>query len=373
MYIKNLQLNNFRNYSGLNLDFSPSINVIYGSNGYGKTNLLEAMFLCCIGKSFRTSHDTEMIMCEKDDFTVRLELAECLSSFVSFNLNRKKVKSICIDGDYVDRIRFLLGRVNGILFSPETLKIVTEGPLERRSFINIALCQLSSDYYYSLYMYEKSCEEKNKILESNSNDNIMMDVLNEKIVTYGSNIILKRYEFLKELSKFSEEFYNIISSEKEKLDIFYHVSLPSFYEVLKNGNNENVSRETISEYFKKDLSNQRNIEREKENKKCMIGPHRDDFDILLNGLSIKSFGSQGQKRSSVISLKLGELEIMKSVSGKTPILFLDDVLSELDNVRKMKIIELTKGIQTFFTCAEKSDFSCVKEENVNFIMVENLR
>ena len=372
MYISNLKLNNFRNYNSLNIDFQPSVNVIYGKNGYGKTNLLEAMFLCCIGKSFRTSHESELIKQGTDEYNVCVRLENNISRDINISYNKEKRRDISVDGLKIEKIRFLLGRAVGIIFSPETIRLVNDGPSERRKFLDMTLCQLSSEYYYNLYVYTKSLEEKNKILcgSNYGYDKLLMSVINEKLAVYGAKVAIKRFETIQKIGEFSKHYYGIISEEEEELFLRYRPSGVIF------GDNE-YNENKISEAFYNELTSNEIIQRELDNKRSVIGPQRDDFDIILNGLSLKTYGSQGQKRSATVALKLAELGLVKEVSGRTPILFLDDVLSELDNRRKGKILELTGELQTFYTCAEKSDFiidrGMKNADCVNFIEVENLR
>lgn len=380
MFIKEIKLNNFRNYDSLNLSVSPGINVIYGKNGYGKTNILEAMFLCCIGKSFRTNHDVELIKNDRESYDVKVKIDENMFSSIEILYNRKKVKAVKVDGVYIEKLRFLMGCLNGIIFSPETLSLINDGPSERRRFLDIAICQISSDYFFAVSTYNRYVAEKTALITNakfKSQDETTLSVYNENIAKYGALIFCKRYGFMKNVSNFASVFYNEISDNKEKLEITYQPACASVQKYLEE--NEEINQEEVEKLFLEELNAEKNIKREKEYGKCFIGPHRDDFDCLLNGFSMKSFASQGQKRSAVIAIKLSELEIVKKASGKTPILFLDDVLSELDRERKNKILELTKNYQTFITCTDRD----IAEElfkgknapnnNINYINVESLR
>lgn len=389
MYISKLELRDFRNYDHLSLDLSPGVNVIYGKNGYGKTNLLEAMFLCCIGKSFKGAKDSEIIRYNQNEYFVKTRIEENTCGTISVRYEKNKLKYVEIDGIYIEKLRFLLGRIIGIMFSPESIRIVSEGPSQRRKFLDIALCQLSTDYYYSLLMYNRFCEEKNRLLESKAAaDEIEKTVINENLAKYGAKIAYERMRFINEMNGAAAGKYGFISSEEEKLAVEYVPDIPSFVSAANAliAGEKNVPRGTISEtvaemteekireLFLEDLSNKKLQQREEDYRKNLIGVQRDDFDILFNGMSMRSFGSQGQKRSAAIALTFAVLEIMKNRSGRVPILFFDDVLSELDKGRKNKIAILSKEVQTIFTCTERNMLPAgAGNKSANFINVEKLR
>jgi len=378
LYIKEIQLKNFRNYDSLKLDVVPGINVIYGKNGYGKTNILEAMFLCCIGKSFRTNHDIEMIKKEEYKFSVRVALDENLFGVVDISYDKKKNKVIKVDGICIDKIKMLMGKMNGIIFSPETISMINEGPSERRRFLDVALCQMSGSYYYALSMYNHFANQKIALLLNKNNiDETTLQIYNENLAKYGGEIIFKRYGFMQNVNSFAKEFYKEISEDTEKLEIKY---LPCSSLVEKYFlTNEEKSLEEIQKLLFENINSENNRKKEIEYGKCLVGPHRDDFECKLDDVLVKAYGSQGQKRSVVVSIKLAEIEIMKKITGNTPILFLDDVLSELDRVRKNKILELTKNYQTFITCTDRDiaeDLLKISNNyinKVNYINVEILR
>lgn len=372
MFITELNLSNFRNYEKLNISLDSGINIIYGKNGYGKTNILESMFLCCIGKSFRTNHDVEMIKSGEQKFDVKVKLSDNLFGSIEVSYDKNKSKVVIVDGVCINKLRLLMGKMHGILFSPETLSLINDGPSERRKFMDVALCQLSGNYYYSLIMYNKAVQEKNALLSDrfSSVDKISLDVYNEQLADFGSFIIASRYNYMKKINEFASELYNEISDSSEKIGIKYVTNSSN---ILKS--NEEFDINKLKSDLYDEISSERNISREKDLGRCIIGPHRDDFETVLNDFSLKSFGSQGQKRSAAVAMKIAEIEIMKEKSGKTPILFLDDVLSELDNMRKNKIIELTKNYQTFITCTDRdvAEDLLKKKENVKYINVEQLR
>lgn len=379
MYISRLELRNFRNYEQLSLDLSPEINVIYGKNGYGKTNLLEAMFLCCIGKSFKGAKDSEMIRYDQSEYFVKTRIEDNVCGSVSVKYEKNKLKYVEIDGLYIEKLRFLLGKIVGIVFSPESIKIVSEGPSHRRKFLDVALCQLSTDYYYSLLMYNRFCEEKNSLLESRIVvDDIEKTVINENLAKYGAKIAYERMRFIDEMNSIASDKYGFISSGEEILTAKYIPDIPSYFSL----SDKNVPRGTIAgslteeqirAMFLNDLNNKKLQQRECDYRKNLIGVQRDDFDILFNDVSMRNFGSQGQKRSAAIALTFAVLEIMKKRTGRVPILFFDDVLSELDEKRKEKIAILSRGAQTLFTCTDREMLPAGGKSSASFINVEKLR
>ncbi len=364
------------------MNVEPGINVIYGKNGFGKTNILEAMFLCCIGKSFRTSHDSEMIRQGEYEFKVQLKIDDNLFGSIAVSYNKKKQKVVKVDGVCLEKLRFLMGKLNGIIFSPETMSLINEGPAERRKFLDVALCQMSGNYFYALSLYNKFLNEKTALIADKFKpvDPTTLEILNEKLASLAADIIFARDYFLSRAGKYSSDFYENISGKRENLVIKPVYSVPGlknyFIDVEKScGKSE---KKEIEKIILNELNSEVNRKKETDYGKCFIGPHRDDFDCVMNGLSLKSYGSQGQKRSAVVALKLSELEIMKETSGRVPVLFLDDVLSELDRERKNKILELTKNYQTFITCTDRDIAEdIISAENsasarVKYINVENL-
>lgn len=380
MIIKELELHNFRNYNSLNLEFSPSINVIYGKNGYGKTNLLEAMFLCCVGKSYKAIKDAELIMYGEDSYKVKTRIGDSICKSISVFYERNKSKYIEIDGVYIEKLRMLFGNLIGLMFSPESVRIVTDGPSYRRRLLDIALCQIKKDYYYSLMMYNRFCEEKGKLLEQGAvSDNIELEVINENIARFGASIAVDRYNFVIQLNDIAGKYYSFMTDEKETINMRYFPNIHSMNtaigERIADGDLSDFSVESVQKDFLEELNDERLMRREREFRKNLVGIQRDDIGMDLCGNSLRNYGSQGQKRSYAISITLAELEILKQKSGRTPVLFLDDVLSELDNARKSKIVEMTKNIQTFYTCTDKEMMRLQADgaSLINFIDVEKLR
>lgn len=375
MFIEAVKLKNFRNYDSLDLKLSPAVNVIYGKNGQGKTNILEAMFLCAVGKSFRTPHDGEMIQHDKENFSVEIKIGDNLFGSVSVKYDRKKAKVICVDGACIPKMRFLMGKLVGVMFSPENMRLVSDGPAERRKFLDMAICQLGAGYYHALLMYNKAVKEKNILLSDSMHkniDKISLSVYNETLAEYGSVILFERLKFIEKLAHYAAIRHQFITDKNEELLIRYTPSC----DFLKEKNMvPDMTREKIRAIFYEQLSSDITAARERDRGRCLIGPHRDDFDLILSDISLKQYGSQGQKRTAVIAVKLAELAIMQEITGRTPVLFLDDVMSELDIARKGKLVECLEGVQTFITCTDRDvagDFEKV-DPNVRYINAENLR
>ena len=340
MYLSNIKLNNFRNYKSLNLDLSENINVLLGKNAQGKTNLLEAIFFCGIGKSFKSVKDKELIKWEKERGKIEIEIQKKYrKQKIEINLSKSLKKNIKIDGISIIRIGDLLGEIPVVFFSPDELKLIKESPEERRKFMNISLSQTDKKYFYLLRRYEKILANRNKLLKETKDIEVLrqtIDIWDRVLVDVAEKIIKERERFIKEITPFAEKALDYISGGKEKLRVEY--------KGLKSEN------QTYSEILAKKLK--QNIEKDFKLGYTSIGPHRDDIDIYLNEIEVKNFASQGQQRTVALSLKLAELEIMKQKTGEYPILLLDDVFSELDSERREKLLKFTTRTQTFITCTD---------------------
>ncbi len=354
MYIKNLKLKDFRNYESLDLNFNDSINIFYGDNAQGKTNILEAIFLCASGRSHRTSKDQDLIKYGSDNFYIRTEIEKNnTDTRVEIFFSNEKKKRIRINDIGIKKMVDLIGNVNAVLFSPEDLMIIKEGPSERRRFVDITLSQLRPTYFYELQQYNKVLFQRNSLLKEIQKKRFLLDTLevwDEKLIEIGSSLILSRQKFIDKLNVLIENNHGKLTADTEKLFIRY---VSSFY--IKNYG-DTIE---IKENFKKDLKTVRN--KELLRGISMIGPQRDDYEINLNSMNIRTFGSQGQQRTAILSIKLSEIEIMKEETGEYPILLLDDVMSELDYKRQEFLIERLKNVQTFITCTDKEFFVKNKE------------
>ena len=340
MIIKKLSLTNFRNYSNQTIEFSPNLNVIIGKNAQGKTNLLEAVFLCTIGRSPRTTKDKDLIKWESTFSKITLNITKKIGSkTIDLYLFNNQNKAIKIDQIGIKKIGQLFGTFNAIYFSPDELKLIKESPDERRRFMDIDLCQFDKNYYYNLSSYNSILQQRNKLLKT-PDTSVLKDTIpvwNEQLATYGSKIILARVGLINKLKNFVYTIHKNLTSDKEELNIEYQGYL---------ADNENDLKILLLKKYEE------SIEKDIKLGFTTVGPHRDDIKITSNGIDLRSFGSQGQQRTASLSLKLAELEVFKDNLGEYPVLLLDDVLSELDSTRQLKLLEFITPIQTLLTCTD---------------------
>lgn len=342
MYIKKLQMLNYRNYKSLDINLGKNVNVFMGDNAQGKTNILEAIYYCAFAKSNRTSKDKELINWEANSAYLSLLVGrDRLDKLIDINILKDGKKAIRINKVKVSKIGELFGSFNVVMFSPEDLRIIKDSPGIRRKFIDMELCQLNSRYYYNLVQYNKILNERNVVLKNRKIDIEILDIYDTQLSEYGNNIIIDRIKYIKKLNFYGEKIHNDISSGKEKIEFKYITGIRNL---------ENI-KEDFYELLKK------NRQKDMEKGVTTIGPHRDDFTILLNGIDAKSFGSQGQQRSAVLTMKFSSLKIIKELTNEFPILLLDDVLSELDFNRKRYILTSIGEIQTVITCTGIEDLT----------------
>lgn len=335
MYFTSVKLKNFRNYTEESVEFHPRVNLITGNNAQGKTNLLESLYIMSLGKSFRTSKDSEMIrfgeeFCRVE--TVSSKDGEELSVIIDY---RKDGKSVQIDGVKINKNIEMLSHVYTVVFSPEDLKIVKEEPDKRRKFIDRELCQLKPVYYKNLARYKKILQQRNMFLKNGEINQAMLDVWNEELASYGSKIILERNRFISHLNEMSRELHHGITDGKEHLEISYE---------------SNVPVEGLKESFLQKLKSHQHLDVMRGN--TSVGPHKDDLKICVDGVDIRHYGSQGQQRTAALSLKLAEIRMIQEEAEEDPILLLDDVLSELDGERQKFLVRSLSEIQIFITAAE---------------------
>lgn len=339
MIVKDISVTRFRNYENERVELTPTLNVLCGKNAQGKTNLLEAIYFCAIGKSLRAKKEKEIIGFNFDSAKIELNVKkEYSNTKIEIYLFKSQKKVIKINGIPIRKIGELMGEFNAVYFSPDELRLVKECPEDRRKFMDISLSQMSKEYFYNLNRYEKILLNRNKLLKSTRDINVVKDTIsiwNEQLSSVASKIIFDRINFLKKLSNFSNLAHNYLSSEKETLKLDYSG--------IKKNTSEEIKEEILSRLEK-------NLEKDFENGWTSIGPHRDDIKIIVNDLDIKTYGSQGQQRTVALSLKLAELEIIKEQTGEYPVLLLDDVLSELDKDRRRKLINFTRKTQTILSC-----------------------
>lgn len=339
MYIQSLELKNYRNYDRLIIEFSKGTNILYGDNAQGKTNILEAVYLGATTKSHRGSKDREIIRFGENESHIRIHLVkQDIGHQIDMHLKKSKTKGAAIDQIPIKRSSDLLGFVPVIFFSPEDLSIIKNGPSERRKFLDIELSQLEKMYLHQLSSYNKVMTQRNNLLRQLAFQRDLLDTLDSwdlQLVRYGSEVIRYRQKFIDDLNGIIREIHKNLTGKKEKIDLKYDYSVnyDEFLTVLQK------KREIDLKYAS-----------------TGAGPHRDDIEFLVNGIDIRRFGSQGQQRTAALSLKLAQIELVKRQTGETPILLLDDVLSELDSSRKNYLLDSIKDIQTLITCTGLEEF-----------------
>lgn len=347
MKLKSISLANFRNYENELILPADGMNVIVGQNAQGKTNIIEAIYLCCVGRSHRTSRDEELISWDKPYCRVAVSSYQNdgthdVSIYIS--KSEKKKKQIKISNKKADRIGELFGHVCGVLFSPEDLQIIKGGPSERRRFLDMMLSQLNPNYFYSLQKYSKTLAQRNALLREIATKPYLSDMLDpwdDILAQCGSYIAEERMKAIQKLSEIAEEEHRYLTGEKEILSLSY---------ISGTKDAENI-KEKFSASLKKG--------REEDIKRQMtgFGIHRDDIGIKINEKMTRIYGSQGQQRSAVLSLKLSQIDYFREEKGEDPVLLLDDVMSELDPSRRIRLSERIDRIQTFVTCTDLSDLS----------------
>ena len=344
MIIQSLELKDYRNYRSLSIEFNKNINILFGNNAQGKTNILEALYMCATTKSHKGSKDKEMIRFKQDEAHLRLYLQKKeISHKIDMHLKKNKTKGVAIDGISIKKSSELFGLLNIVFFSPEDLSIIKNGPSERRKFMDLELCQLDKIYFYNLSKYNKILVQRNNLLKQiKSNPSLIdtLDIWDEQLVNYGINIIKKREEFIVLLNKIIYQIHQKLTGGLEKIKVEYDPSVKE-------------------KEFHKELSKKRELDL--KNLFTYVGPHKDDISFYVNGIDIRKFGSQGQQRTAALSLKLAEIELVKKIINDTPILLLDDVLSELDKNRKNYLLDSINDVQTIITCTDFDfRYSCDK-------------
>jgi DNA replication and repair protein RecF len=367
MNIDELQVINFRNLHLVRAQFPPGLNLIYGANAQGKTNLLEAVYLLVTGRSFRTTAEREMIPWIRDNYeatVVRARVAKRSGEerfLVTFN---QREKNVIVNGEPILRLGELIGRINAVLFTPADLELVRGAPATRRRFMDIELSQVSRPYLHHLQRYDLALRQRNALLKQHQHRPKLREELriwDEQLVAHGAQLSVARMEMLLRLSTAAQQSYNIIAASAEELKLLYRPS-PA-------GVNESGDASELSARLAETLCN--SMDEDIRRGATSIGPHRDDFDFLLSGHNARDFGSQGQQRSCVLALKLAELEYMESVTREPPLLLLDDLMSELDEHRRGALLgNLKPGIQTFITTTEKEPVIALATPAATFQMQE---
>lgn len=360
MNLKNLQLVNFRNYEKLYVEFNKNINLLIGKNGQGKTNIVESIYMLSIGKSFRTNKDKEIIKFSTENLYIGGNFEKIGSTKKIEIFIDKTKKGIKINKVGIQKIQELLGNLNVVIFSPEDLKLVKDGPKERRSFIDKEISQIMPKYYNYLMNYNKTLLQRNKFLKGYHVDENLLDVYDANLSKYGSYIYIFRRDFIKKLSKISKSFHKDLTNDKEDLIIVYKNQID-----LTDEDDVNSAYNKLMEKITSNRSN------DIEMRTTKYGIHKDDLNIFIDDIDVRLYGSQGQQRTASISLKLSEIELIKQEVGEYPVLILDDVFSELDEVRQRLLVEKLDNIQMFITTAEISHKNIFNINNTTIFNIDN--
>ena len=344
MWIKKIKIKNFRNYESEEINLEKNINIFYGQNAQGKTNIIESIFLCSLGKSFRTKKDKEMIKLNEQNALVEVEYEKSdRDGKIKIEIGNKK--NIYLNGIKIKKLSELLGNLNIVIFTPDDINILKGGPQNRRRFLDIMISQLRPNYMHILNLYIKTMEQRNNYLrqiKEEHKDENLLEIWDEKLAEYAIKIYDYRKEFIEKIIKKLDIIHKNITNEEEQIELEYVTECDSKEKYLK----------LLKERRKLDIIKGFTTK----------GVHRDDFMIYINKKDIKIFGSQGQNRTAMLSLKLAELQVIYDEIGEYPILLLDDFMSELDKTRRKNFLENIEGTQVIITGTEKLDI-----ENLEYL------
>ena len=344
MWIKNIKIKNFRNYNQEEINLEKNINIFYGKNAQGKTNIIESIFLCSLGKSFRAKKDNEMIKLNEENAIVEIEYEKSdRDGKIKIEIGNKK--NIYLNGIKIKKLSELLGNLNIVIFTPDDINILKGGPQNRRRFLDIMISQLRPNYMHILNLYLKTIEQRNKYLrqiKEEHKDENLLEIWDEKLAEYAVKIYEYRKEFIEKIIKKINIIHKNITNGEEQIELEY----------ITECDNKEKYLQLLKERRKLDIIKGFTTK----------GIHRDDFVIYINKKEIKIFGSQGQNRTAMLSLKLAELQVIYDEIGEYPILLLDDFMSELDKTRRKNFLENIEGTQVIITGTEKLDI-----ENLEYL------
>ena len=341
MIVESVELKDIRNYEFLDMNFNEHVNIIYGDNAQGKTNILESIYMCSTSKSHRGSKDREIVRFGKDESHIKLNvLKHGMKYRIDMHLKKSKTKGIAVNGIPIKKAVELFGIINIVFFSPEDLNIIKNGPSERRRFMDMELSQLDKIYLSNLVNYNKVLNQRNKLLKDiafSPSEQLMqtLDIWDMQLVKYGSLIIKGRKSFIEKINTIISDIHSRLTGGIENIKVCYvpDVDVNDFEEEVGNSRQKDIKYKVTGK-----------------------GPHKDDLIFLINDNDVRKYGSQGQQRTAALSLKLSEIELVKLVIKDTPVLLLDDVLSELDSNRQNFLINSIGDIQTIVTCTGLEEF-----------------
>lgn len=361
MNVKSIRLINFRNYNNINVNFNENINIFIGKNAQGKTNLLEAIYMCSTGRSFRTNRDKDIINFQKKEAYIGANiLVGNFNKFIELKLDRERPKIIRVNKNELKNQKELYSGLSMVVFNPDDLKIVKDGPQERRNFIDQGISQLKPVYNHNLGRYSNVLFQRSKLLKSSKfkRDISLLDVFDSQLARLGTAIILERHSYIKALTDICKDVHNNLTHGKENIGIRYNSNVP----ILDN------KLDMEKNYLK--LLKDNNL-RDIECGNTEIGPHRDDMQTLIDGKDVRIFGSQGQQRTIVLTLKLAEVELIKKDRGMYPVVLLDDVFSELDEERRKYLSKSFRDMQTFITMTDAVEVDSLGNVDKNIFYIDN--
>lgn len=365
MYLEGIELKNYRNYETVKLSFSPSINVLIGENAQGKTNLVESIYFLAMSRSHRSPRDRELIRWDSDFAKVNGQLIKKSHSVPLEIVLSKRGKIAKMNHLEQRKLSDYIGQLNVILFAPEDLSLVKGSPSVRRRFIDMELGQMNKIYLHHLTQYQRVLKQRNHFLKKakydRKHDALYLDILTEQLATEGAEVLYHRYRFVKQLTKWAQEVQTDISNGKEELRISYKTT---------SSVSDKMSKEELLSQLQKDYEKAK--EQEIDQGTTTLGPHRDDLVFYVNEKNVQTYGSQGQQRTTALSLKLAEIELMYEMTGEYPILLLDDVLSELDDSRQTHLLNAIQNkVQTFITTTSLDGVQMDLLQNPRIFKVEN--
>lgn len=339
MKLLSIELKNYRNYRETHIDFDKNVTIFFGDNAQGKTNVLEAIYVCATTKSHRSAKDRDLILFGEDEAHIKMMLEEGDRKVrVDMHIKKNKSKGIAVDGVMLKKASDLFGYLNVVFFSPEDLNIIKNGPGERRKFIDFELCQLDKIYLHNIVNYNKVLSQRSRLLKDMAffpDFMQLLEVYDSQLNLYGDVVIRSRKKFIGKLNDIIKDIHQKLTGGKEELEIIYEMDV-----------DEGNILDTL----------QKNRERDIKQKVTNAGPHRDDIKFVINGIDVRRFGSQGQQRTAALSLKMAEIRLVEMMTNEKPILLLDDVLSELDCNRQNYLLNSIKDIQTLITCTGLDEF-----------------
>lgn len=354
MIIHHVKLNSFRNYESIELDLGEKINLLSGDNAQGKTNLLEALYLCGTTRSFRHCPDNEMIRQGASSAHIQVESSDHITDTrIDIHLQRNERKKLLINQLPVQKASQLIGKIKFIVFSPDDMALIKGSPSVRRNFLNLEISQMEPVYLSDLSKYNHILRQRNQLLKNIKNDPKLkktLDVWDEQIILYGCGIIKERTEFIHKINEVIKDIHSKLTEGKEKIELIYKPSV------------------TVEEYSSR-LSSAR--ERDLLMAMTTLGPHRDDFIVNIDGTDGKAYGSQGQKRTAALSVKLSEIELLRQKENEEPVILLDDVFSELDAKRQRDLLAMIGDYQTIITCTQSEPFFQEIQADKRLFLVEN--